>query len=359
MKKLLSFFLIISLLLSLISCGGYDPVESSEEERRVVMTLSYGTESYEVKYELYRAMFLTLKSTVDGGDSSLWTGDKKEEYIEKIDGLILDRIASIYGTIHAAKEIGVDVTSSDFDGTVSDYITASVDGGELNSQYFEGFGGDYDAYLASLKEKNLNYSTQDLLIRYALAAQAVTNYYTPSLEGAEGEITYTDGTLREFYFGEECVRVLAVFLDSSIWTESSAKSSRDAIAALSSEEDVALKMISLTTSGASDIKNGMIITENNLDKAYYSDLTVAALNLPMFEVSEPIYVSTGESVGYYILYQAVKTEANFTNLYEHIAEAYVNEKIGEILLSVKEDMIKSAEFSDYLSELNRADIKMN
>ena len=359
MKKLLSFFLIICLLLSLISCGGYEPIESSEEERRVVMTLSYGGENYEVKYELYRAMFLTLKSSVDGGDSSLWTGDEKEEYIEKIDGLILERIVAIYGTIHAAKEIGEDVFSDDYDDTVTDYIKASVDGGEINSQYFEGFGGDYDKYLASLKEQYLNYSVQDLLIRYALAAQAVTNYYTPSVEGAEGEISFTDETLRDFYFGDECVRVLTVFLDETIWTQSSAKSSRDAIAALNSEEDVALKMISLTTSGASDVKNGMIITKNNLDAAYYSELTEAAFDLPMFEVSEPIYVTTGESAGYYIIYQAQKTDDNFTNMYEHIAEAYVNEKIGEILSGIKENLKDSAVYSEYLDTLDRSNVKMD
>ena len=95
MKKLTSIVLIIATLalsiLSLASCtkNKYAPVESTAEEKKVVMTLSIDSDKYEVKYELYRALFLALRDEVDGGDRSVWSGENKAEYIEKIDALII------------------------------------------------------------------------------------------------------------------------------------------------------------------------------------------------------------------------------------------------------------------------------
>ena len=83
MKKFTALLIIVTLLLSLISCGDeeYPPVQSSELEKQVVMTVEYDGEKYDVKYELYRALFLNLRESVDGGDSSVWSGENKAEYI--------------------------------------------------------------------------------------------------------------------------------------------------------------------------------------------------------------------------------------------------------------------------------------
>ena len=354
MKKLLSLCLAVCILLSVISCG-YEPVESTEEENRTVMTMTLDRETYEVKYELYRAFFLTLKDTIDGGDSSLWSGENKNEYIEKIDALIKERIASIYTTIHTAKVIGFDVFGKDYDETVKEYIEKIVDAPTEEG----GFDEDYDAYLSSLKDKFHNYSTADLLIRYALATDAIINYYTPSIEGAVGEISYTDSDLRNFYFGENSVRVLKVFLDSSIWTEQRAKEARDSIAKLTSEDSVAIAMINLITTGGTDIKNGSIVTKYNYDELYYSEFTEVAMSLSSSELSEPIFVNTGESSGYYLIYKAAKTEENFVNLYEHIAESYVEDAIGKILSDAKAALLTSLTYTENLTSLDRANIKMD
>ena len=90
MKKLTSIVLIIATLvlsiLSLASCtkNKYTPVESTAEEKKVVMTLSIDSDKYEVKYEIYRALFLELRDEVYGGDRSVWSVENKAEYIEKI-----------------------------------------------------------------------------------------------------------------------------------------------------------------------------------------------------------------------------------------------------------------------------------
>jgi hypothetical protein len=354
MKKLISLCLVICLVLSIISCG-YEPVKSTEKESTTVMTMTLDRENYEVKYELYRAFFLTLKKVVDGGDSSVWSGENKNEYIEKIDSLIKERIASIYATIHTAKMIGFDVMGKDYDEKVAEYIEKIVD----TPLEEGGFDEDYDAYLSSLKDKFHNYSTADLLIRYALATDEVINYYTPSIEGEDGEISYTDTDLRNFYFGDNSARVLKVFLDSSIWTEQRAKEARDSIAKLTTEDSVAIAMINLITTGGTDIKNGSIVTKYNYDELYYSEFTETVMSLSDYELSEPIFVNTGESSGYYIIYKAAKSEENFVNLYEHIAESFVDDAIGKILSDAKDALLTLLTYTENLTSLDRANIKMD
>ena len=118
MKKIIAILLALASLFTLASCNKdkeYPPVESSEEEARVVMTLSIDGKNYDVRYELYRAFFLTYKSEVDGKDESVWTGDEKDEYVAKIDAIILDRITEIYAAFALCERIGFDVYSKDVD----------------------------------------------------------------------------------------------------------------------------------------------------------------------------------------------------------------------------------------------------
>ena len=179
MKRIVALILLVTSLFLLVSCGEeeYEPVESSVLENTAVMTLTVEDKTYNVKYELYRALFLNLKSEIDGGDSSVWTGENKDYYINEIDTLIKKQVADIYGTIHAAKKVGIDIYSDKFDKEVKKYIKVSVNGGNYNEIYLEGFGGKYSDYLESLKALNLNYGAQDLLLRYAFAREEIYTYY--------------------------------------------------------------------------------------------------------------------------------------------------------------------------------------
>ena len=59
LKKLICALLTVAMLLALISCGDYEPVPSTADEARTVMTFRIEGEKYELKYELYRCLFLT------------------------------------------------------------------------------------------------------------------------------------------------------------------------------------------------------------------------------------------------------------------------------------------------------------
>ena len=63
MKKIISWLLLIATALTLTSCNKttYPAVESSKKESQVLMKIGSGKKSYEVRYELYRAFYLTLR----------------------------------------------------------------------------------------------------------------------------------------------------------------------------------------------------------------------------------------------------------------------------------------------------------
>ena len=363
MKKIITLIIIAALCLSLFACGNkYKPVESTAEERQTVYTMTIEGEKYEVAYELYRAFFLQYKSEVDGGDESVWTGERKAEYISAIEEIIFSRIADIYAVFHACKKVGIDAYSDVVNETIEDYITVSIEGGSIDDMKFAGFDGDYDAYLAHLKARYMNYSVQALLYRYSIAYLLLEEYYADKVVGEEN-VSYTREDVRAYYDSDECVRVLEAFLstttatDKLINTPERAERLRDGVAQQSDEWDAGTYMIANTLSGEG-LRDGMVIGRYSLDPAYYSDLTEAAFSLGIGETSEVIEIVTGLSNGYYILYRAGKTEEHFEKCYEEIEASYILNLIGSDVSAAAEALKGSITKTGVLENLDRASITM-
>lgn len=368
MKKITALLLALVALLSLFSCteDKYPAKESTESEARTVMTVEIDGESYNIKYELYRALFLAARSSVDGGDASVWSGADKENYVAQIDAVIKSRIAEIYSVFHVAKKIGIDVYSSRYDALVKDYVTISVEGGYYNDVAITGFGGDYDKYLAYLAENYMNYSVQDLLLRYSVAMQEIYEYYAGTLNSEYlpdtqvGKLEYTRDDVLNFYNSDECVRVLRAFLPDAYFTRERAESIRETLVQKSAlgDDAVAAYMISQTTTGATDIKNGEIIARHNLDTEYYAELVEAAFGLKTFEVSAVLETTTGTEDGYAILYKTVKNSSHFEECYDGIAAAYVQNEIGKIIDTATISVLESLKPTRVLEEIDRSNITM-
>jgi len=368
MKKILCAFLAILSLLFAVSCGDeeYPPVKSTDEELREVYTASYDGEDYEIPFELYRALFLTLKPVYDGGDSSIWSGDKSAEYTEKIDSEIKAKIASIYGTLHHAKKIGIDPYSDKFEEDISEYIKISVEGGVLGSLLVSGFDGDYDKYLESLREMNLNYSVQVLLYRYTLASAAIYGYYKGNIDSEDfaenvelGKLEYTKDSVKAFYDSQDCVRVLKAYLPTDYYTEERAKEIRNKIAMMDSEEAVANYIINYSTAPGTEVKAGELIGKNNLDRSYYAEYVDTAFSLSDFETSEVIKVNTGAESGYVIFYRTTKTDTHFEENYNMCTEIYIDNEIGKKLDKDADGILRALMATDYLEALDRSSIKMD
>ena len=368
MKKIFAMIILLASLISLTSCGSKYPAQkSTDEESAIVMTVSFEGKKYEVKYELYRALFLNLRESVDGGDSSVWSGADKDTYVNKIDALIKERAAEIYAIFHVADKIGINVYSEEYDELVEDYITVSVDGGYFANTEITGFDGDYDKYLEHLTQINLNYSVQDLLIRYTLATEDIYEYYAGTINSEEfvenagiGKLEYTKEDVKAFYDSDECVRVLRAFLPEKYFTEKRAEEIRQKIldAAKTGESAVAGTIISYTTTGATDIKNGDVIAKYNLDGQFYGELVSAAFETEMFCVSDVIKITTGIENGYMVIYRAPKNSLHFDECYDDIAEVYVQNEIGKIIDTDAAKIAEALTATKLLDSIDRANVSM-
>lgn len=366
MKRLVAFFLALMLLCSFCACTEYKPVKSTEEEARVILTLTVGGEEYEVRYELYRALFLNNKSEVDGGDAGVWSGDRRGEYIEKINKLIIDDAANIFAAIHICEtEVDYNLYSAKADRRVEDFVEASVEGGTDA----KGFG-TYDAYLAYLKSQNLNYSVQDLLYRYYIALEEIDEYFIGDPDA--DSITDDDiavptlespvEAVRAFYYSESCKRVLYAY-----FSELADKNPSFSInefhrdmqsAAQRGRADVEAV---IARSAAQDIRTGIFLSKNAYNEDYLKVITDVAFTLGDEEVSEVITVDgTADSTldGYYVLYGIEKSEDDFRQYYTQIRLAYMNEQLGLKLGAAKNALAASVTYSEAYATLNHATISM-
>ena len=368
MKKILALVITLATLLTLISCGegDYPPVESTDEEAAVVMTVTYEGKKYEIKYELYRALFLNLKKTVDGGDESVWSGDGKEEYISRIDALIKARASEIYAIFHIADKIGINVYSKEYDEQVAAYVEASVEGGMFGGTEITGFEGNYEKYLEYLKSINLNYSVQDLLIRYALATEEVYRYYAGNLGDEDfvedttiGELKYTKEDVLAFYESEECVRILRITLPEHYTDTRIAEIRANLVEKAKIGEDaVAAYMIQHTTAGATDVKNGELIAKHSHDREYYGELIDAAFGTAPGTVSNIITIYSNGKDASAVLYRAEKNSLHFENCYNDVVSIYLQNEIGEIIDTAAEAIADELSNTTTLEGLDRSGISM-
>lgn len=360
MKKVIAIVLLLATCLCVTSC--YRRVRSTKEERETVLTMTVDGTKYEVAYELYRAFFLQLKSEVDGGDESVWTSENKDEYITRIDAMIYSRIADVYAVIHLCDKVGINLYSRTVKKTIKNYIKASVEGGAIDDAVFEGFGGNYKAYLAHLKSMNLNYSVQELLFRYTIANILLTDYYESKI--TDGEYNFTRDDVKAFYDSDDCVRVLQMYLstttevDRKINTPERAEKLRNDIAELYGEYAVGTYMIS-NSLATEDLRGGFFVGKWSLDPMYYEELTAAAFSLEKGETSAVIEVTTGASNGYFILYRCAKNDENFNDCYDDIEDTYVQNRMGEDIESIKVELVKSASQTSVLQNLDRSTISMD
>ena len=370
MKRFFASIIMISLLLtSLSGCKNkYKPRESTEEEARVVMTLNVGDSSYPVRYELYRAMFLTYKDEIDGGDDGVWESDTRGEYIAKMNERIVREAAKIYATLEVCTRLGYDVYSRDFEKEIKEMIEVSVEGGTYGDEYYAGFDGDYDAYLDSLAAMHHNYSTMVLLLRYDVARRRIEEHYIGESQIGEGgqltsgSIKYTREDVERFYYSDSAAQVLLTYVPAEIsyTPKELAEDIRlDVIeAAQSGDEAVKIMMINRgTPTAVSELESGILLGRYSLAREYGA-IATAALNLSEGGVSEVIETfSAMDGRRYYVVYRAGKSAEYFENNYANVVEVYLYDAIGQILNAVEGELVSGVKTTEDYESIVHGDIE--
>ncbi len=357
MKKFLIILPLLCVCFSLFSCSAkYAPVKSSEKERKAVIELSLDGEKYEVKYELWRALYLTHKDEIAG---------EGEEYKAKINELILEKAADIYSVLALCDRVGIDLYSRSVEGEIEQYITESIEGGGNAIGY-----GSYENYLKALKDMNLNYSVAVLLLRYEIGLRELDNYYIGSFDtddiqnGIEfGNLTYTREDIKEYYYSDQCVRVLRAHLQADAYYEPEARAEeiRQEMeeAARLGESAVAGVIIDNSITSYYEAERGYVMARHNLSKLYYSELTNIAFGLNTGEVSEPVHVNSGDGDVIFILYRAEKSDAHFDSSYSEIAYVYLTDTVGKKIAEAQGALVLSAEYTDSFYTIDYGKVSMN
>ena len=358
MKKIAIITLMLLFLLALTSCGAsYEPVKSTDEEATVVFTLTCDNETYEVRYELYRALFLSHKTEIDGGDDTLWSGDGAEALVEEMNELIVSSASRIYGALHHAKKLKIDPYSKEFDDRVAEYIKIGVEG---DGDYAG--AGSYEKYLDELKKMNLNYSVQDLLIRYSYAMEKISEHYIGTEDEAlglvGGRIDTSEESVRAFYDSDDCTRVIQIYLQSVAFSESRAEAIRNEIAIQSSATDVANFAIQYTTSSYRDIFDGTVIGRNTTNEDYL-EYTEAAFALKSGDTSALIRINDGDADGYYILYGLEKDEQYFKDHFDDVKEAYIYHALAKPYTDTRDVLAESVSVSIGYYQIDHSAISMD
>ncbi len=363
MKKLLSLILILTMLLSLASCGDteYEPVPSTDEESTVLMTFRFENEKYELKYELYRALFLSYSERYDKGDKTFWNTAAAEDAKAAINQTVIGLAADIFAALHLSKAIGYDPFSRDADKQISEYIKESVEGGTVY-----GFDGDYDAYLAHLKKLNLNYSVQTLLLRYSIAYNKILEYYkgtddidAPSPDMQAGALKYTEDDVKNFYDGDESARISIIVFNAEYISKETVEDRRNKIAGYSSLTDALNYAVQFTSGDPEDILEGAVIGKNSMDSSFYSEVTERAFAMNVGDVSPVISIVTDKSIEYWVICKMEKSSDYAENNYEKLEEVYVSQRIGEIIENVKVDIVKTASETEEMRNLDLSKISMD
>ncbi len=362
------FFLFSAMLLSLFllcSCDTdeYKPVESTAEESRVVMTLSLDGKKYEIKYELYRMLFLGNKDSVTGGDDSLLSGADKDEYIAKIDEIVKRRSSEIFAVFSIASELGIDPYSKDIDSAVADAVKADVErGGESGREA-------YEKYLERQKKLNMNYSVSTLMYRYGILYSEIEAYYQGKSDGVSGRIEktfeFTENDLREYYFGDDCARYFQVYFIKGT-SARPMQEHRDNIAALVGDSEVASYIISKTTADASEIIDpatkeitGSVAGRYEFDPAIYEKYTSTLFSLSAGQTSQVIELTDSDGEIYqYVLYSLPKDAAHLESCLDSVEESYRMNFFGKTSGARVDSLIGSAELTSAYDSIIHSEISM-
>ncbi len=324
MKRLISLFLTVVLILcslSLFSCSDkyYDEVEPVGDEDEVILTTKYG----KVKYDLFRAFYLTYKN---GGYSH---ADSAK--------MAIDNAVDILAVFALCEEMDIDTESNEIYNKVDDIIVACVDGGTVDGVEYSGYGS-FDNYLLALSAMYMTDRVNRLITRYAICEQMLSDKFAE-------KSTPTNEAVRDYFFSDDCIRI-TWFVSEYRESADAAYSALSGVAGEDAITDVFVRY-SLATISADSQKNGWYIGRNETSQEL-KNVADKAFSMNVGEYSE---VMLGGDGNYYIVYRMEKISSYVDTNIADIKSSYIYNDMGKRLENYKNDARANASYSDFYTQI--------
>ena len=192
--RTVSLLLALSCLVLPVLLVGCSAKRSSAEEKAVVMTVG----GYDVSYELYRYVVLTLRASYDNGDPSYWdTAENREEMPERIRSGAEETLRQLFSVLSLCESYGIHAD----DASVRAQADAAV--AEDESQY-----ENEKSFVAALKESFMTFNVYHFLQRVAVCSD--TLFYAMVNDGT---IPSDEASIRAFFDTDEVIRIKQVLID--------------------------------------------------------------------------------------------------------------------------------------------------
>lgn len=336
---------LLMLVLVLSACSDeIKPVESTEQEMRVVGKC----DEYEIYYEELRFVTNTYKAQLEQKyGEGIWDDARTaEKYRGELEGLVLENLKANYAILAGCKSLMVQTTGKDVDDYVQEQIETLVNQSEAQG----GFGGDFDAYLAWLKENGLT----DHYLRFVYRADYLESaMYYALVDG--GIFTYSENNFPEYLdyvlAGVDYARTIHVYIPiEDISKQESyyetAKAIADELAACEDDDERYSLMCSHIGSAVNKdltiTEVGYYFTYNEMGEAYEA----ATFALDEYETSDVVEYGGG----YYVIMRMPIEELHVLMYGEQLLQYYQSAKMGEYQDNIKENM--TVELNEYGKSLD-------
>ena len=324
------------------------PIESSEEEARVVGTVG----DFEVRYEELRYITLLHKASLDAeiGKYDELDGEGKAEYERILGERVMADVKNNYVILSLCQKYGIDVDSYSARSYVTDAIKNVVK---------TDFDGSVDKYKEWLKENNLTDSVVRLLFKVEFLEGELLDYVAENNMGIE----YDEQSLPEFIEyvmeSEDWARTVHVFYPHK-WDAvenynalERAQAARDAVVGSSWKDDVRMNAM-YSEIGRSPFIEGVSVTGNG---AYFTygqmgdEYEAAAFALGEYGVSDIVETEDG----YYVIMRLPKQEDDVRAQVETLL-AYYRYAVLKEQMDAEEEALSFAG-NEYFDSLELIDVK--
>lgn len=348
MKKMLRSFFVFCLaalmLFSLCACG-YRPVKSTKDESATVFSFDG---KHEVKYELFRFLFLQKKQAESNGDDSYFEGKDKNALFAEYAKEAEREAAKVYALFSLCEKYGVDPYAEEIEDEITETIKATIDGDETNEGY-----GSKRAYLDDIRTVFLNDSVYRLYLRYDICERLLAAQLKK-----DGVIGAEWADVSAYYCGDETVCatwVLIPYSNLGGYTEGMRRELYEQAKGKSNDDFKKMAAQYALTQSPDELAIGLYFGRYEYD-ALYQELVETAFSLEEGETSEPFY--SGD--GLYILRRLPKDLSYIADEdnREALNEGYMLGSFGAMLAEEEARLLSSVSYTETYEALVFDSVKM-